>query len=132
MDKKTLFNNALTEFVSFAATKGNKVTINDIKSHFKGFIEDESQYQFIYDYMTVNKIEIEGFTPSNENFFETEYTASDISAQVTQDENKESKEELQFIKMYLSDMENIPSISLEEQNNWASRWGVSLRCALWR
>ena len=30
MDKKTLFNNALTEFVSFAAAKGNKVTVNDI------------------------------------------------------------------------------------------------------
>lgn len=117
MDKKTLFNNALTEFVSFAATKGNKVTVNDIKSHFDGFIEDESQYQFIYDYMTVNKIEIDGFTPSGENFFETEYSASDISAQVTRNENKESKEELEFIKMYLSDMENIPSISLEEQNN---------------
>ena len=88
MDKKTLFNNALTEFVSFAAAKGNKVTVNDIKSHFDGFIEDESQYQFIYDYMTVNKIEIDGFTPSGENFFETEYSASNISAQVTRDENK--------------------------------------------
>lgn len=121
MDKKTLFNNALTEFVSFAAAKGNKVTVNDIKSHFDGFIEDESQYQFIYDYMTVNKIEIDGFTPSGENFFETEYSASNISAQVTRDENKESKEELEFIKMYLSDMENIPSISLEEQNNFVEK-----------
>ena len=121
MDKKTLFNNALTEFVSFAATKVNKVTVNDIKSHFDGFIEDESQYQFIYDYMTVNKIEIDGFTPSGENFFETEYSASNISAQVTRDENKESKEELEFIKMYLSDMENIPSISLEEQNNFVEK-----------
>lgn len=121
MDKKTLFNNALTEFVSFAVAKGNKVTVNDIKSHFDGFIEDESQYQFIYDYMTVNKIEIDGFTPSGENFFETEYSASNISAQVTRDENKESKEELEFIKMYLSDMENIPSISLEEQNNFVEK-----------
>ena len=121
MDKKTLFNNALTEFVSFAVAKGNKVTINDVKSHFNGFIEDESQFRFIYDYLAVNKIEIDGFTPSDENFFDEGYSESDISAQVTRDKNNESKEELEFIKMYLSDMENIPSVSSEEQNTFIEK-----------
>lgn len=64
MDKKTEFNNALTELVSFATSKGNKITIEDVKSHFNGLIDDASQYQLIYDYLSVNKIEIDGLEPS--------------------------------------------------------------------
>ena len=116
MDRKTLFNQALTELVSFATANSNKVTMEDVKSHFDGLIDDDSQYQLIYDYLNMNKIEIDGFTPSDENFFHTDDGTSAISDQVTRNENKESKEELEFIKMYLSDMENILSVSLDEQN----------------
>lgn len=116
MDKKTEFNKVLTELVSFATSKGNKITIEDVKSHFKGLIDDASQYQLIYDYLTVNKIEIDGLEPSEENFFGSEYSDSDISAQVARDENKESKEELEFIKMYMSDMNSITPVNMQEQN----------------
>lgn len=116
MDKKTEFNNVLTELVSFATSKGNKITIEDVKSHFKGLIDDASQYQLIYDYLAVNKIEIDGLEPSEENFFGSEYSDSDISAQVARDENKESKEELEFIKMYMSDMNSITPVNMQEQN----------------
>lgn len=116
MDKKTLFNEALAKLVSTAIGNKNKITMEEVKSHFDGLIDDDSQYQFIYDYLTINKIEIEGFTPSDENFFETADSSEvSISKQVSRDENKESKEELEFIKMYMSDMENIPLISSEEQ-----------------
>lgn len=116
MDKKTEFNNALTELVSFATSKGNKITIEDVKSHFNGLIDDASQYQLIYDYLSVNKIEIDGLEPSEKNFFESGYSDSDISAQVAKDENKESKEELEFIKMYMSDINAITPVSIQEQN----------------
>lgn len=116
MDKKTLFNEALTKLVSFATSNSNKVTMEEVKSHFQGLIDDDSQYQLIYDYLSVNKIEIEGFTPSDENLFESQNSDAVISKQFTKNENNESKEELEFIKMYMSDMENISSISLEEQN----------------
>lgn len=116
MDKKTEFNNALTELVSFATSKGNKITIEDVKSHFNGLIDDASQYQLIYDYLSVNKIEIDGLEPSEKNFFESGYSDSDISAQVARDENKESKEELEFIKMYMSDINAITPVSIQEQN----------------
>lgn len=69
MDKKTAFNEALSELVSFATANGNKITMGEVKSHFDGLIDDDSQYRFIYDYLTVNKIEVTGFTPSDENFF---------------------------------------------------------------
>ena len=42
MDKKTLFNNALTKLVEFAATKENKIAISDVKSFFDGIIDDDS------------------------------------------------------------------------------------------
>lgn len=116
MDKKTEFNKVLTELVSFATSKGNKITIEDVKSHFKGLIDDASQYQLIYDYLAVNKIEIDGLEPSEENFFGSEYSDSDISTQVARDENKESKEELEFIKMYMSDMNSITPVNMQEQN----------------
>lgn len=116
MDKKTEFNNALTELVSFATSKGNKITIEDVKSHFNGLIDDASQYQLIYDYLSVNKIEIDGLEPSEKNFFESGYSDSDISAQVARNENKESKEELEFIKMYMSDINAITPVSIQEQN----------------
>lgn len=116
MDKKTEFNNALTELVSFATSKGNKITIEDVKSHFNGLIDDASQYQLIYDYLSVNKIEIDGLEPSEKNFFESGYSDSDISEQVARNENKESKEELEFIKMYMSDINAITPVSIQEQN----------------
>lgn len=117
MNKKILFNEALTKLVSTATGNKNKVTMEEVKAHFEGLIDDDSQYQFIYDYLTVNKIEIEGFTPSDENFFESgDNGEASISEQVSRDENNESKEELEFIKMYMSDMENLPFVSSEEQN----------------
>ena len=116
MDKKTLFNKALTELVSFATTNGNHVTMDEVKSHFQGLIDDDSQYQFIYDYLTVNKIDIDGFTPSDENFFQSDDGGKEISASVSRDENKESKEELEFIKMYMSDMDSISTVDSMEQN----------------
>lgn len=119
MDKKILFNEALTTLVSFATTKGNKITMEDVKSHFEGLIEDDSQYRLIYDYLTVNKIEISGFTPSDKNFFEPRKPEeSSISAQFSINEWNESKEELEFIKMYMSDMDNLPSINFETQKTF--------------
>lgn len=116
MDKKVLFNEALTKLVSTATANGNQVTMEEVKSHFQGLVDDDSQYQFIYDYLTINKIDIEGFTPSDENFFHSDYDTSSISSQISRDENNESKEELEFIKMYMSDMDHIPCVSSEEQN----------------
>lgn len=117
MDKKILFNEALTKLVATATENNNKVTMKEVKSYFDGLIDDDSQYQFIYDYLATNKIEVEGFTPSHKNFFETESSVNvETPEQVLIAENKESKEELEFIQMYLSDMERIDLVSEEEQN----------------
>lgn len=118
MDKKILFNEALTKLVATATENNNKVTMEEVKSYFDDFIDDDSQYQFIYDYLTTNKIEIEGFHPSDKNFFETNDNVHSLeSEQVFIDENNESKEELEFIKMYMSDIDNIPLVNEDEQNH---------------
>ena len=51
MDKKLLFNEALTSLVDFAAANANHVTMDDVKLYFKDLIDDDSQYQFIYKYL---------------------------------------------------------------------------------
>ena len=61
MDKKAQFNEALTSLVDYAATKGNEITQEDVKVFFKDLIDDESQYGFINDYLSLNKIKVLGF-----------------------------------------------------------------------
>lgn len=104
MDKKTLFNEALEKLVSTAANNKNKVSMEEVQTYFDGLIDDNNQYPFIYDYLSRNNIEVEGFTPSDKNFVETK------------DKNYESKEELEFIRMYMTDMDTIPDMDLQEQN----------------
>jgi RNA polymerase primary sigma factor len=115
MDKKISFNNALTSLVSFAASNGNKVTMEDVKSRFDGLIDDDSQYMLIYDYLTTNKIDIEGFDLSDNSLFDVNYTDDDnIKSNVLSD-FPESKEELAFIDMYMADMGNLNPVSAEKQ-----------------
>ena len=111
MDKKLLFNEALTSLVDFAAANANHVTMDDVKLYFKDLIDDDSQYQFIYDYLALNKVEIEGFTPPANNPSADEA----ISETASVSNHVESEEELSFIKMYMEEMEALPNLSKDEE-----------------
>lgn len=117
MDKKTLFNNALTKLVEFAATKENKIAISDVKSFFDGIIDDDSQYHFIYDYLTTNKIIIEGISSpedikdvEEEKSFEEEFNNANDT-----DYSIDSETEMSFVNMYMVEMDSIPPVSDEEK-----------------
>ncbi|MCQ5337952.1 sigma factor [Eubacterium ventriosum] len=110
MDKKLLFNEALTSLVDFAAANANHVTMDDVKLYFKDLIDDDSQYQFIYDYLALNKVEIEGFTPPANNPL-----ADDAPETASVSNHVESEEELSFIKMYMEEMEALPNLSKDEE-----------------
>lgn len=110
MDKKILFNEALTSLVDFAAANANHVTMDDVKLYFKDLIDDDSQYQFIYDYLALNKVEVEGFTPPANNPL-----ADDAPETVSVSNHVESEEELSFIKMYMEEMEALPNLSKDEE-----------------
>ena len=119
MDKKLLFNEALTSLVDFAAANANHVTMDDVKLYFKDLIDDDSQYQFIYDYLALNKVEIEGFTPPANNPLadDAPETSADetISETASVYNHVESEEELSFIKMYMEEMEALPNLSKDEE-----------------
>ena len=119
MDKKILFNEALTSLVDFAAANANHVTMDDVKLYFKDLIDDDSQYQFIYDYLALNKVEVEGFTPPANNPLadDAPETSADetISETVSVSNHVESEEELSFIKMYMEEMEALPNLSKDEE-----------------
>ncbi len=114
MDKKLLFNEALTSLVDFAAANGNHITMDDVKLYFKDLIDDESRYQFIYDYLALNKIEIEGFVPPVNNPLSNTSVETDTEDDVEEkniSNNVESEEELAFIDMYMEDMKTLPVLS---------------------
>ena len=119
MDKKLLFNEALTSLVDFAAANANHVTMDDVKLYFKDLIDDDSQYQFIYDYLALNKVEVEGFTPPANNPLadDAPETSADetISETASVSNHVESEEELSFIKMYMEEMEALPNLSKDEE-----------------
>lgn len=115
MDKKTMFNEALAKLVSYATAHDNLITMEDVKSFFNGLIDDDSQYKLIYDYLSINKIEIKGFTPSDDNIFDDSHGMNAISENIAKDENGQSQEETDFIKMYMDDMNALQTVSDVEQ-----------------
>ena len=115
MDKKTMFNEALAKLVSYATAHDNLITMEDVKSFFTGLIDDDSQYKLIYDYLSINKIEIKGFTPSDDNIFDDSHGMNAISENIAKDENGQSQEETDFIKMYMDDMDALQTVSDVEQ-----------------
>ena len=115
MDKKTMFNEALAKLVSYATAHDNLITMEDVKYFFNGLIDDDSQYKLIYDYLSINKIEIKGFTPSDDNIFDDSHGMNAISENIAKDENGQSQEETDFIKMYMDDMDALQTVSDVEQ-----------------
>ena len=115
MDKKTMFNEALAKLVSYATAHDNLITMEDVKSFFNGLIDDDSQYKLIYVYLSINKIEIKGFTPSDDNIFDDSHGMNAISENIAKDENGQSQEETDFIKMYMDDMGALQTVSDVEQ-----------------
>ena len=110
-----MFNEALAKLVSYATAHDNLITMEDVKSFFNGLIDDDSQYKLIYDYLSINKIEIKGFTPSDDNIFDDSHGMNAISENIAKDENGQSQEETDFIKMYMDDMVALQTVSDVEQ-----------------
>lgn len=119
MDKKVLFNEALTSLVDFAAAQGNEITSDDVKLYFKALIEDESQYKFIYDYLAINKIKVKGFVPNIDESVFADSAEKSVSEQIS--DVIESEEELSFIKMYMAELEAIMPLNADEKSELIDR-----------
>lgn len=116
MDKKVLFNEALASLVEFASANGNVLTTSDVKVHFSDIIEDDSQYKFLYEYLTSSKISISDL--NNDKILKNNKasTNTDDNIDVVSTDILESEEELSFIEMYLSELNGILPITKEELN----------------
>lgn len=102
---KKEFNEALAELVEFATVSGNKLTKEQIKLYFKDIIEDESKYEFIYNYLIGLKIDIEGVESTETSVEETEEYEV-----VGKTESEEAKN---FYEMYVSE---VKELNFKEEN----------------
>ena len=118
--KVDLWNDNQYTYVVLTAINSNKsCNTEQLANMFKDLIDDDSQYQFIYDYLALNKVEIEGFTPPANNPLadDAPETSADetISETASVSNHVESEEELSFIKMYMEEMEALPNLSKDEE-----------------
>lgn len=94
-NKKSQFNEILSELMEFATVSGNLLTKEQISLYFKDIIDDESKYEDIYRYLTSQKINIEGYTPKENPEADLSKEESDIFIGVSESEMAKS-----FHQMY--------------------------------
>lgn len=93
IDKKKEFNDTLAELVEFANVSGNKLTKEQIRLYFKDIIDDEEKYEFIYNYLTGLKIDIEG--------------DREPERKTDTGKKQETEEAISFYNMYMNELESI-------------------------
>lgn len=113
MDKKQLFNEALSAIVQLASAQNNTLSLDDIHSAFEGIIEDDSLYEYIFNYLAENKIAIEGYinTQPVQNKADSSLDSENASnpddtepADTTTDDNLERA----YVEMYMEELKYIP------------------------
>ena len=113
MDKKQLFNEALSAIVELAAAQNNTLSLDDIHSAFEGIIDDDSLYEHIFSYLAENKIAIEGYINTDSLAKKTE--SNDISREISADEDSAPADtsidenlERAYVDMYMEELKSIP------------------------
>lgn len=106
MDKKFEFNQALASLVELASVQNNKLKLTQIQDTFKDIIDNKDMYEHIYEYLVANKISIEHYqAPLNNEF----------SSNVTNDVVKEDPMEINFVNMYLEELDAIVPAGPDEE-----------------
>lgn len=115
-EKKSQFHEALSFLVESANINNGTLTIDEIKSALDDVITDDSMYQLVYDYLLENKISINGYIPvakksTTSGSSEEVINISNINIPTEENDNKEQT----FLNMYYDDLENIITLSAEEE-----------------
>lgn len=115
-EKKSQFHEALSFLVESANINNGTLTIDEIKSALDDVITDDSMYQLVYDYLLENKISINGYIPvakksTTSGSSEEVINISNINVSTEENDNKEQT----FLNMYYDDLENIITLSAEEE-----------------
>ena len=101
-NKKKEFNETLAELVEFATVSGNRITKDQVRLYFKDIVDDD-KYEFIYNYLTGLKIEIEGYSQSSKPAVMAE-AKEDKTEAIGKAETQEAKA---FYDMYIEDLQAI-------------------------
>lgn len=114
-DKQLQFHEALAFLVESSNINNGIVSLDEIHKTFNDIIDDESMYQYIYDYLLENKITIQDYIPHNTksamNISENEQSANMIS-ETTSFENEEERK---FVNMYLAEVDSHTKLSDSEE-----------------
>lgn len=118
-NEKFLFHEALTLLIQSANINGGRVTMEEINSAFEDIVVDDSKYSLIYKYLTENNITIDGYNDTsdsnslsnNPNMTENVIITSDNMENTSEEDSKMKM----FLDMYYSDVQNISTLSHEEE-----------------
>lgn len=111
MQEKIIFREMLSELKAYADTKNNVLSKEEIKEFFKNAHLTDEQYEFIYEYLGSQKIAVEGYQKA------ASVPDEAPDREVLEESSQASREEDDFLKMYLEDLaaSNIEEISEEEE-----------------
>ncbi|WP_099468910.1 RNA polymerase sigma factor region1.1 domain-containing protein [Konateibacter massiliensis] len=125
MNDKIIFREMLSEIGTVAETKGNKLTVEEIKEFFKTASLTEEQMELVYGYLEANKITVEGHekgetaklfeTQTKEEAQEEEGTEEKSEIQASESKIKVQGEDSKYLDMYLEELESISPASESEK-----------------
>lgn len=109
MVNKEEFMELLKSIVEIAKTQGNTITQVEIKQHFSYIKLEDEHYDYIYEYLSANKIKVQGFiyVPS----------AKDTETVETQEEDnlENDNQNSLFFNMYLQELQEIEPLQEQEE-----------------
>lgn len=127
-DKKAQFHEALSFLVESANINSGVLTMDEIKSALDGLIEDDSMYTLVYDYLSENKIKIQGYLSYSKVESKSENLEEDIISDVNDisaDTENEDLKEQSIVNMYLDDITNAVALSENEELDYLNKFLLS-------
>lgn len=104
MQERIIFREMLSEVKELADTRGNKLTVEEVKEFFQNAHLNEEQMRLIYEYLVSQKVKVEGYE-------------SQVSP--NKEEPKEDVQEIHSmsepVSMYQEELGEIPVVSEEEE-----------------
>lgn len=111
MDKKTEFNEALQSLVEYATVNGNIITKENVYDYFKGILDDDSMYKPVFQYLTENRITVEGYDIESGSplmsYSNNDKLSNNETSAFTPEPLKDTEKALMFLDMYYEDVQSL-------------------------
>ena len=91
MENKLEFLNKLNELVGIAKEKEQKITIEEVKTHFEDMKLTEQQFESVFDYLLAQKVVVQGYFK--------------MSVEEPKEEITYSEEEVAYLTEYVQDLQ---------------------------